>query len=106
MKGRIGLAVTVATLAFAGSANASRVGIAFYDGDIGVTGGYSVDYIADPGEVNQPTVTLTNTGVKVITIHDPSATISPDPPAGEFVLGEAWHYDETPCTLLDSHTAK
>jgi Ca2+-binding RTX toxin-like protein len=95
MKRAIGLVVAVGTLALAGSANAAKVGIGFYDGDIGVAGGYIPEYIADPGEVNAPAISFTSAGAKIITFHDPIATISADPPG-----------EDSPCMLLDSHTAE
>jgi hypothetical protein len=108
------LARTAALAAIAGvvllapaGANAAKVGISFYDGDIGFAGGYLVDYVADSGEVNQPTATLTSAGAQIITFHDPVATISAEPPTGEFYdRGGVWHGDWTPCTLVDPHTAK
>jgi hypothetical protein len=102
-------AAAVALLIVPAGADAAKVGITFYDGDIGLPGGYLVDYVADPGEVNQPTASLTAlpSGQKVITFRDPIATISADPPSGEFVdRGGVSHYGWTPCTRLDAHTAK
>src|SRR5689334_2060750 len=109
MRGTVGLVVAIATLALAGSANAARVGIAFYSGEIPATGGYLIDYIADPGEVNQPTATVTGAGTAtVVTVHDPVATISPEPPTPDeqFQQGFVFHGNWSACTLLDPHTAK
>ena len=110
MKRKVGLAVAVATLALAGNASAAKVGIGFYDGDIGFPGGYLIDYVADPGEVNQPTVTLTDpagSGPKVVTFRDPSATFSAGAPTTDYYSdGGVWHINETPCELVDAHTAR
>jgi hypothetical protein len=93
MRGTLaGFAVVVATLACAGSASAAQVGIYLDSGDIGVAGGYVPVYVAAPGEVNTPTVTV---APGLVTFHDPVATISADPPEGD-----------SACTLLDAHTAQ
>lgn len=102
MRGRLaGLTVAVAALALANTANAAKVGIGFDSMD--GLGGYVLDYIADPGEVNRPTVTITGAGAKVVTFKDPVATISADPPYHHFF---ASYYQDSPCTLLDAHTAE
>ena len=76
-------------------AGAAQVGIDFDSGDIGVPGGYIPEYVAAPGEVNAPTVTMSGAGnAKVVTFHDPVATLSEQPPEGD-----------TACTLTDPHTA-
>jgi hypothetical protein len=91
---RVGFVVAVGTLSLAGPAGAAQVGIYLDSGDIGVAGGYVPVYVAAPGEVNAPTVTVSATG-GLVTFHDPVATISADPPEGD-----------SPCTLLDAHTAQ
>ena len=89
------LAVAVGMLIVSASAQAAQVGIGFDIGDIGVSGGYIPEYVAAPGEVNAPTVTLTTAGTaKIITFHDPVATLSAEPPEGD-----------TACRLVDEHTA-
>src|SRR4051794_10065444 len=101
MRGTVGFTVAIATLALAGSANAAEVGIAFDSMD--GFGGYVPEYVADPGEVNQPTVSITGAGTRVVTFKAPAATISPDPPYHTF-FGST--YQDSPCKLLDSHTAE
>jgi Ca2+-binding RTX toxin-like protein len=87
------VATAVVLLVAPAGADAAKVGIYLDSGDIGVVGGYVPVYVAAPGEVNAPTVTVTGTG-DLVTFHDPVATLSADPPEGD-----------SPCTLVDAHTA-
>jgi hypothetical protein len=88
-------ATAVVLLIAPAAASAAKVGIGFSSGDIGVAGGYIPEYVADPGEVNQPSISITTAGATIVTFRDPLATISSEPPG-----------DDSPCTLFDAHTAE